>query len=112
MALSGGRPCFTPSLHKDRRFLKRRKQVSGANEDAREFSALSGLSGLSGGCSLEGLSLVACMSPLPRLQPEAKTRARGGGGWVRGLVGAMWVKDRVSVGPMGLKVLRSMFSPS
>lgn len=31
---------------------------------------------------------------------------------MRGLVGAMWVKERVSVGHVGLKVLRSMFSPS
>lgn len=45
-----------PSLHKDRCFLTRRKQVSGANGDAREFSALSSLSG---GCYLEGLNLVA-----------------------------------------------------
>lgn len=35
-----------------------------------------------------------------------------GVGWVRGLVGAVWVKDRVSVGHVGLKILRSMFSPS
>lgn len=55
------------------------------NEDARKFSAFSGLSG---GCSLEGLSLVACVSPLPRLQPEAKARACGGGGVGEGAGGS------------------------
>lgn len=109
LALSGGRPCFTPSLHKDRRFLKRRKQVSGANEDAREFSALSGLSGEH---SLEDVS------PLPRLQqlwkdlePGAKARAHGGGGVGEGAGGSR-VDERVSVRHVGLKVLRSMFPPS